>query len=70
MYSITQEDIRLLKQREKEIYVKIEVKDKDFKTLDEVSGVCTSFSYDISSDSGIRRSANLSVYIKEDKFMG
>ena len=68
MYSITQEDIRLLKQREKEIYVKIEVKDKDFKTLDEVSGVCTSFSYDISSDSGIRRSANLSVYIKEDKF--
>lgn len=68
MYTVTQDDIRLLKQKEKIIYVKIEVKDKAFKTLDEVSGVCTSFSYDISSDSGIRRSANLSVYVKEDKF--
>lgn len=68
MYNVTQEDIRLLKQREKEIYVKIEVKNKEFKKLDEVAGVCTEFTYDISSDSGIRRSANLSVYIKEDKF--
>jgi len=68
MYNITQDDIHLLKQREKTIYVSIEIKDKSLKTLDEVSGVCTNFNYTISSDSGIRRAANLSVFIKDDKF--
>lgn len=68
MYNVTREDILLLKQKEKTIYIKVEVKNKNFKTLDEVSGICTAFSYEISSDSGIRRSANLSVYIKNDKF--
>ena len=68
MYQITQEDIHLLQQREKTIYVSIEVKNKDLKTLDEVSGVCTDFSYEISSESGIRRSATLSVIISDKKF--
>ena len=68
MYRATRDDIKLLMQREKNIYVKIEVKDKEFKTLQEVSGECLSFNYDISSDSGIRRSGNLTVHIKEKNF--
>ena len=68
MYQITQDDIRLLKQKEKIIYVNIEVKNRNLKTLDEVSGICTSFNYDISSDSGIRRSATLSVIVADKKF--
>jgi len=68
MYNVTQDDIRLLKQRQKEIDVRIEIKNKDFKTLAQVSGQCVSFSYDISSDSGIRRSANLTVLLKDKDF--
>lgn len=68
MYTVTQEDIQLLRQKEKHIYVKVEIKDTDFKTLDEVSGECLDFNYNISSDSGIRRSGNLVVYIKQDSF--
>lgn len=68
IYTVTQDDIKLLRQKEKIIYIKVEIKDREFKTLDEVSGECLSFNYDISSDSGIRRSANLSVHIKEQNF--
>lgn len=68
MYNVTQDDVRLLKQRQKEIDVRIEIKNKDFKTLDKISGKCMSFNYDISSDSGIRRTANLTVLLKDKNF--
>lgn len=69
MYVPTQDDIRLLKQKDKTIYTKLEVKDRELKTLEEVSGVATEFNYNINSDSGVRRTANLSVYIKSKKYM-
>lgn len=68
MYNVTQDDIRLLRQKEKTIYMRIEVKDKNLKTLEEVSGVCTNFSYEITAESGIRRSASLSVIMTDKRF--
>lgn len=69
MYIPTQDDVRLLRQKEKTIYTKLEVKNRELKTLEEVSGVATDFSFSINSDSGVRRTANLSVYIKSPKYM-
>lgn len=68
MYYPDQDDLRLLKQRNKVIYVNIEVKNKSLNTLEEISGVCADFSYSLTSESGIRRTANVSVYIKDDKY--
>ena len=65
MYYPSQDDLRLLRQHNKTIYVNIEVKNKSLDTLDEISGVCTDFSYSISSDSGVRQTANVSIYIKD-----
>ena len=68
MYYPSQDDLRLLRQHNKTIYVNIEVKNKSLDTLDEISGVCTDFSYSISSDSGVRQTANVSIYIKDNKY--
>lgn len=68
MYIATSNDIKLLKQKHKIIHTRITVKDRDFMSIAEVQGACTAVSYSVSSDSGIRRSAEITVIVKDDRY--
>ena len=54
-YTPTQDDIALLRQRTKELYTRINLLNKEFKTIDSLEGVVTDGSYTVSSSSDIRR---------------
>lgn len=54
-YTPTQDDIALLRQRTKELYTRINLLNKEFKTIDSLEGVVTDGSYTVSSNSDIRR---------------
>lgn len=68
MIAVTDKDIRALKQNKKVMYCKVEVLDKDYKTLTVFNGKILSGNYSINADSDIRRTCNLTISLQNNRF--
>ena len=64
MYDVQQIDIDVLFQKQKNIYTKIQLLNSDFTVSDEIQGVVTSGSLKISSESDIRRTIEMTIFVK------
>lgn len=67
-YSPTQQDIKLIKQSSKKVFVKIELLNKQFKILDAIEGNLISDSLNADSESKQRRSYSCSLYVTDSSF--
>lgn len=63
-YQVTQNDLAVLSQGKQEIYTKIQLIDKNFKTLDSLEGLVVSLNCSQDSESVQRRSLNLEMVIQ------
>ena len=66
---ITTQDFLLYKQRNLPIYLKINLLNSNRKIIDSIEGVVTSCSIQIDANSAIRRTANISFYIKDNTYI-
>ena len=64
-YSPTQADIAIIKQTEKDVYVKIDLLNKQFKILESLQGNLISDSLSVDSESKQRRSYNCEMYVSD-----
>lgn len=69
IYNIEQIDIEILRQPVQEYYCRINLLDKDFKTIDELSGEIISGSLTIDANSDIRRTCDMTFYIKDESYL-
>lgn len=67
-YVLNQSDIDILHQSTKDIRVKIELLNHNYKVVDVLEGVLVSDSYSISAESDIRRTYTLSLFVKDSSF--
>lgn len=69
MINITQDDYDIIKQPVQTRYIKLNILDFQFRTVDEISGYLTEATFNIDANSDIRRSCNLNliVYGKDAK---
>lgn len=66
---VTQKEYDITKQKIRDIDIKIQLLNKSFQVLEEISGATVGTpSFNISSTSDIRRSLNLSLHIKDSSF--
>lgn len=65
-YIPTDQDIRVLKQRIKNVSIKINILNKDLATIDSLIGQTISDNYSINVDSDIRRTYNLTLNVSKD----
>lgn len=63
-YDVTQADLDILKQRNKEIYCRIELLNHAMKTVDMLQGLVIRDSYSIDAESDIRRTMTLDMLVK------
>lgn len=68
-YSPTQADIAIIKQTEKDVYVKIDLLNKQFKILESLQGNLISDSLSVDSESKQRRSYNCEMYVSDASFL-
>ena len=68
-YQIQQRDIELLFQKEKDVYVKIELLNNNFQTIDYMQGKLIDGSVTIDSNSDIRRQCNLTFTYKNKEHL-
>lgn len=68
-YSPTQEDIAIIKQTEKDVYIKIELLNKQFKILESIQGNLVSDNINVDSESKQRRSYNCELYVTDASFL-
>lgn len=68
-HNVQQQDIDLLFQKSKDIYVKIQLLNKDFLVIDELCGETISGDISIDSQSDIRRSLNLELLVKNNSLL-
>ena len=61
---MTQEDLDILKQQNRELSVIIKLMNKDYQLLEEISGEVISYDFSIDSTSDVRRTCSLSLYPK------
>lgn len=69
MYDVQQEDIRLLRQRAKTIYTKIQLLNDKFMVIDEIQGEFTSGSFSINANSDIRRTFDGTILVKDRSYV-
>ena len=68
-YNPTSEDIAMLSQPVKDIYSKIDLLDKNFKTIDSIEGVTIDGTISIDADSDIRYTYSSTIYVKDDYYI-
>ena len=68
MLNITQNDYNIIKQRINERYVKINILDFQYRTVDEISGNMLSCSVQCDADSDLRRSCSVSLVVRDNSF--
>lgn len=68
MFLPSQKDIDILFQRNKQLYIKLYLLNRNFQTIDELQGELTSGSITIDADSDIRRTANFTFHIKDKSY--
>lgn len=66
---ITQQDIDIIRQNQKSIYIKINLLNSDRKVIDSLEGVAISASIQIDANSAIRRTASFSFYVKNKEYI-
>lgn len=62
-HQITQTDLDILGQSTQEIYLYIEILNKEMKILDEIQGVAIEANFSIDANSEIRRTCDFSIYV-------
>lgn len=62
-YLPTDEDLALLKNHSSHIYCRIDLLNKDFATIDSLEGVAIDGSISIDSESDVRRTFNVTMYL-------
>ncbi|MGL5434286.1 MAG: DUF5048 domain-containing protein [Lachnospiraceae bacterium] len=67
-HNITQEDLNLLRQSTQQIFLKVELLNKQFKTLDSLEGVIQSDQFNCTNDSSQRRSYICDLIITDSSF--
>lgn len=68
MLNITQDDYNIVKQRVSERYIKLELLDFNYNTVDEASGNMLACSVQCDADSDLRRSCNVSLVVVDNSF--
>lgn len=68
MYIPSENDLRLVMQRNRTWAVKIEVLNERFQVLAEVQGEGLSLSLSVSAESDVRRTCSLDMYVKDDAY--
>lgn len=68
MLNITQNDYNIIKQRDVERYIKLNLLDFQYRTVDEISGNMLSCSIQCDADSDLRRSCNVSLVAANKTF--
>lgn len=68
-YSPTQADIAIIKQTEKDVYIKIDLLNKQFKILESLQGNLISDSLNVDSGSKQRRSYNCEMHVTDASFL-
>ena len=68
MLNITQNDYNIVKQRINERYIKINILDFQYRTVDEISGNMLSCSINCDADSDLRRSCSVSLVVRDNSF--
>mgnify|MGYP001287862311 FL=1 len=68
-YFPTQEDFAILRNKNKELFIKVELLNKSFKTIDELKGKLVSDDFSIDAESDIRRTYNVSFIVDNDKLL-
>lgn len=68
MAVITQDDINLLKQSSRTVYARIDVLNKNFKTIGTLDGTLVSDSYSFDATSDVRKTANITLCVKDSDF--
>lgn len=68
-YSPTQEDIQLIRQQEKVVFVKVELLNKNFKTLEKLEGNLVSDNLSVDSESKQRRSYTCDLVVTDASFL-
>lgn len=68
-YIVTQQDIDIIRQSNRELYTKVELLNHNFKVIDALEGNLISDSYSISAESNIRRTYNCELHISDSSFL-
>ena len=68
MLNITQNDYNIIKQRINERYIKINILDFKYQTVDQISGNALSCSIQCDADSDLRRSCSVSLVVRDNSF--
>ena len=68
MLNITQNDYNIIKQRINERYIKINILDFQYRTVDQISGNMLSCSVQCDADSDLRRSCSVSLVVRDNSF--
>lgn len=68
MLNITQNDYNIVKQRINERYIKVNILDFQYRTVDQISGNALSCSVQCDADSDLRRSCSVSLVVRDNSF--
>ena len=68
MLNITQNDYNIIKQRINERYIKVNILDFQYRTVDQISGNMLSCSVQCDADSDLRRSCSVSLIVRDNSF--
>lgn len=68
MLNITQNDYNIVKQRINERYIKVNILDFQYRTVDQISGNMLSCSVQCDADSDLRRSCSVSLVVRDNSF--
>ena len=68
MLNITQNDYNIIKQRINERYIKVNILDFQYRTVDQISGNMLSCSVQCDADSDLRRSCSVSLVVRDNSF--
>ena len=69
LYLPTVDDLKVLKLKNKSVYVKIELLDHNYLTLAELNGVTIDLSLSINANSDIRRTLSLTMTVRDDSLL-
>lgn len=69
MAEITQTDIDIALAQRQKVSIRVDIHDTDDEKIGELSGVATALSWNIASDSDIRRTATLSMYVQDRSYL-
>ena len=70
LHSITTDQFRTARQSIQSRYIKLELLNYQFQTVDELQGVATSGAITIDANSDVRRTASISLVVKNSSFEG